>query len=59
MVLPPVKNVGVLVCHNVGPGIKCNFKYKENLNVEGEILKLVSYDGQIHHCELKGKGKTI
>ena len=33
-------------------------KYKEDLNVEGEILKLVSDDGQIHHYELKGKGKT-
>ena len=33
-------------------------RYKEDLKVEGEILKLVSDDGQINHCELKGKGKT-
>ena len=30
-------------------------EYKEDLNVEGKILKLVSDDGQIHCCELKGK----
>ena len=59
MILPPRKNVGVPVCHNVVTGNEVYFvKYKEDLNVEGEILKLASDDGQIHCCELIGKGKT-
>ena len=59
MVLPPRKNVGVLVRHNVVTGNEVFFlKYKEDLNVEGKILKLASDDGQIHHCELKEKGKA-
>ena len=59
MVLLPGKNVGVPVRHNVVTGNEVYFvKYKEDLNVEGEILKLASDDGQIHHCELIGKGKA-
>ena len=59
MVLSPGKNVGVPVRHNVVTGNEVYFvKYKEDLNLEGEILKLASDDGQIHRCELIGKGKT-
>ena len=59
MILPPGKNVGKPVRHNVVTGNEVYFlKYKEDLNIEEEILKKVSDDGQIHHCELKGKGKT-
>ena len=51
--------MGVPVRHNVVTGKEVYFvKYKEDLNVEGEILKLASDDGQIHHCELIGKGKA-
>ena len=59
MILPPRKNVGVPACHNVVTGNELYFlKYKEDLNIKEEIMKLVSDDGQIHHCEMKGKGKT-
>ena len=59
MVLLPKKSVGVPVRHNVVTRNEVYFlKYKEDLNMKGEILKLASDDGQIHHCELKGKGKT-
>ena len=51
--------MGVPVRHNVVTRNEVYFvKYKEDLNVEGEILMLASDDGQIHHCELKGKGKA-
>ena len=50
--------MGVPVCHNVVTRNEVYFvKYKEDSNVEGDILKLASDDGQIHHCEMKGKGK--
>ena len=56
MVLPPGKNVGVPVRHNIVTGNDLYFlKYKEDLNAEGKILKLASDEGQIHHCELREK----
>ena len=54
MVLLLGKNVGVPVHHNVVTRneVYC-LKYKEDLNVEGEILKLVSDDGVSNFCEFK------
>ena len=59
IVLPPGKSMGVPVRHQaVTKNEVYFFKYQDELNIEGEILKSVSDDGLIHHCEVKGKGNT-
>ena len=59
MVLLPRNSVGKLVCHQaVTKNEVYSSNYQDELNIEDEILKSVSDDRLIHHCEMKGKGKT-
>lgn len=58
--LPPEKSVGVLVCHQAVPINRVYFfLYQDKLNIEGEILKSVSDDGLIYHCEVKRKTNKV